>query len=413
MSNTLWQHKSVSELIDGLTAGVSVRSSPGVEFGPAILKTSAVDRGRFVPSEAKTILAADLRRARCNPVGDSMILSRMNTPAMVGDVGYVAESWPELFLPDRLWMARARRRSGTSMRWLTYYFASEPGARELRGLATGTSGSMKNIPKDRILNLDIATPPPAEQRAIASALADTDALIETLEVLLAKKRNVKQGMMQELLTGRVRLPGHTGPWEECPAGDIGYFKGGSGFPTRYQGKTSGQYPFFKVSDMNSAGNELFMSAANNYISDGVQRQIGANVMPAGAIVFAKVGAAVFLERKRILLAPSCIDNNMSAFVVDAGRADVRFVHYALTNFPMASLVATGALPSLNGRQLRSILLAIPTDLGEQAAIARVLADADSEIAALQRRLQSVCDLKTGMMQELLTGRTRLPVEAAS
>lgn len=82
------------------------------------------------------------------------------------------------------------------MRWLTYYFASEPGARKLRSLATGTSGSMKNTPKDRILNLEITVPMAREQRAIAAALADVDALIETLRRFIAKKRDVKLGRLE-------------------------------------------------------------------------------------------------------------------------------------------------------------------------------------------------------------------------
>ncbi|MEB4132853.1 restriction endonuclease subunit S [Mycobacterium ulcerans] len=165
--------------------------------------------------------------------------------------------------------------------------------------------------------------------------------------------------------------------------------------------------------MNKAGNQLFMTSANNYISEPQRKQIGAIVMPTGAIVFAKVGAAVFLERKRILAQPSCIDNNMAAFMPDTSSADVRFVYYVLTNFPMASLVATGALPSLNGRQLRSIPLSMPTDLDEQRALARVLTDADAEIDVLRTRVDKARAAKIGVMQELLTGRTRLPVEATS
>src|SRR5581483_6575407 len=108
-------------------------------------------------------------------------------------------------------------------------------------------------------------------------------------------------------------------------------------------------------------------------------------MPSGAIVFAKVGAAVFLERKRILRAPSCIDNNIAAFVPHDASHDLNFLYYALVHFPFGSLVATGALPSLNGKQLRSISLRLPSDVSEQEAIARVLQDADGEISVLERR----------------------------
>ena len=120
-------------------------------------------------------------------------------------MGYVNETRLDLFLPDRLWLARSKRGASTDMRWLTYYFASEPGARQLRGLATGTSGSMKNIPKDRIFALEIDVPNEFEQRSIASALATVDELIESLQRAIAKKQAIKQGMMQQLLTGRIRL----------------------------------------------------------------------------------------------------------------------------------------------------------------------------------------------------------------
>ncbi len=242
---------------------------------------------------------------------------------------------------------------------------------------------------------------------------DSDRLTRALELMIAKKRAIKQGMMQQLLTGKIRLPGFTEVWEELHAGDIGQFKGGSGFPVRFQGSKSGKFPFFKVSDMNNEGNELFMSGAKNYISESQRKQMGAVLMPKQAIVFAKVGAAVFLERKRILTESSCIDNNMAALILDDTRADVRFIYHMLTNFPMGSLVATGALPSLNGRQLRSIPVSLPTDLDEQREIAAVLGDADAEISALRNRLGKAQAVKTGMVQELLTGRSHLAIKNAA
>lgn len=192
------------------------------------------------------------------------------------------------------------------------------------------------------------------------------------------------------------------------AGDLGTFRGGSGFPVRYQGQKSGELPFFKVSDMNNDGNELFMSRANNYISEAQRKTLGAVRVPAQAIVFAKVGAAVFLERKRILTQDSCIDNNMAAFIVDKSKIDVRFAHYLLTAFALSDLVAVGALPSLNGRQLRSIPLLVPTDLAEQRRIVATLADADELISTIERLIAKKRAIKQGMMQQLLAGRTRLP-----
>lgn len=192
------------------------------------------------------------------------------------------------------------------------------------------------------------------------------------------------------------------------AGDLGTFRGGSGFPVKHQGRNSGDLPFFKVSDMNSAGNELFMSRANNYVSESRRKSLGAVRIPAGAIVFAKVGAAVFQERKRILAQDSCIDNNLCAFIVNEHVIDVRFAHYLLTAFKMSDLVAVGALPSLNGGQLRSIPLLVPEELSNQRRIVAALKSADDLIETLEHLIAKKQAIKQGLMQQLLTGRTRLP-----
>jgi type I restriction enzyme S subunit len=192
------------------------------------------------------------------------------------------------------------------------------------------------------------------------------------------------------------------------AGDVGYFKGGNGFPVRYQGARGGALPFFKVSDMSNLSNGVFMTQAKNYVSETQRRQIGAARFPAGAIVFAKVGAAVFLERKRILAQDSCIDNNMAGLIVDQNTADVRYIYYQLCNFKMSSLVATTALPSLNGSQLRMVPVFLPPTLEEQQRVAQLLSDADRLIESLERLLAKKQMIKRGMMQQLLTGMARLP-----
>jgi type I restriction enzyme S subunit len=101
-----------------------------------------------------------------------------------------------------------------------------------------------------------------------------------------------------------------------------------------------------------------------------------------------------------------LDNNMAAFVLDEGRAYYRFIHYVLLNTKLGDLVSTTALPSLSGRMLSAIEFDLPP-LPEQIAIAEVLSDMDTELAALEQRRDKTRALKQGMMQELLTGRTRL------
>ena len=135
-----------------------------------------------------------------------------------------------------------------------------------------------------------------EQRAIAEVLSDVDGLLNALEALIAKKQAIKQSVMQQLLTAKTRLPGFSGAWERGILADFGVFQSGSGFPLAFQGHQSGDYPFFKVSDLSGQGNQLFMNKANHYISEDVRRKLGAIRLEPGSIVFAKIGAAIFLEQ---------------------------------------------------------------------------------------------------------------------
>lgn len=294
--------------------------------------------------------------------------------------------------------------------FLQYFFQSDDFKHQIDEHLGATINQITN---GSLNSFRVALPGRLEQAEIVGRLRDIDGLIAKLNRLVEKKQYIKQGMMQTLLTGTARLPGFTSQWRSVSAGEVGSFKGGSGFPVRYQGGRSGEFPFFKVSDMNNDGNELLMRTARHHINESVRKRMGAVVMPKNAIVFAKVGAAIFLERKRILSQRSCIDNNMAAFTLDPAQADVRFVHYLLSSFQMSSLVATTAMPSLNGVQLRSIPLSLPADLGEQRAIAAVLGDMDADLEYLDSRLVKAKAIKRGMMQELLTGRTRLPIKESA
>ena len=245
-----------------------------------------------------------------------------------------------------------------------------------------------------------------EQEAIAEALSDADAAIESIDALIAKKRDVKQATMQQLLTGRTRLPGFTTDWKEVRLGEVGSLRGGTGFPLRFQGRKSGGVPFYKVSDMNLPGNEIRMYDSNNWISVGDSRVLGAAPFPKGSIVFAKVGAAVFLERKRILTRHSCIDNNMMAIIPDVSWMDVRFLHFALQMVRFGDLVSATSLPAINASGVAGVSLAMPA-LNEQEAIAEVLSAMDDELEALTEQVSKLQMVKDGMMQDLLTGKVRL------
>ena len=203
-----WDVVALDYLIKTLDAGVSVNSAEEKSCLPhekSILKTSCVFSGDFVPGECKPIIPGDISRAKLNPRKSAIIISRMNTPALVGECGYVDRDYPYLFLPDRLWMTRPDENKTYHSRWLAFLLSFSSFNKAIKDCATGTSGSMKNISKNSLLSIKISLPIREEQQAIATILSDMDLEIGAIETKLTKARQLKQGMMHELLTGRIRL----------------------------------------------------------------------------------------------------------------------------------------------------------------------------------------------------------------
>ena len=151
---------------------------------------------------------------------------------------------------------------------------------------------------------------------------------------------------------------------------------------------------------------MFMENSNHWISDDIKKQLSATAFPRHSVVFAKIGAAIFLERKKILVRPSCIDNNMMAYVFKRPDVEPVFFYYRFLTIVLGKLVSATALPSLNGRDIAALTFGFPSLL-EQAAIAKILSDMDSDLAAMEAKRDKAINIKQGMMQELLTGRIRL------
>lgn len=188
-------------------------------------------------------------------------------------------------------------------------------------------------------------------------------------------------------------------WEAASFGDLCKFSGGSAFKEKYQGKGSGDYPFIKVSDMNIEGNQRFITKANHWIDQVTRLEAKVKLFPKPAVVFAKVGAALLLNRRRILTRETAIDNNMMAAIpFEDGH---NFLYYALQEVDLGEIVQGGAVPSVNQAQMEDIPVLIPP-LPEQQKIASILSSVDTVIETTRAQIDKLKDLKTGMMQELLT-----------
>jgi type I restriction enzyme, S subunit len=202
-----WEVKRLGDLISSMSGGVSVNSEnkPKLSGEYGVLKTSAVSKGQFFPSENKVILKSEHKRAKINPKIDSIIISRMNTLALVGESGYIDGNYLDLFLPDRLWQIEVNDRNFTNVKWLSFILTNSDTRRAISYAATGTSGSMKNISKPNLLSIKIPFPTKKEQDLISTAISQVGSTIKTQQKRLQKEQQLKKALMQDLLTGKVRV----------------------------------------------------------------------------------------------------------------------------------------------------------------------------------------------------------------
>lgn len=270
-----------------------------------------------------------------------------------------------------------------------------------------TGNGQPNLNTGLIGNIPIPLPPSfAEQQEIAEALSDTDALIESLEQLLAKKRQIKQGAMQELLTGQKRLPGFRGEWKSAALGAIGEFFKGSGI-TRDEAQ-SGSLPCVRYGEIYTTHNDYIRN-----FQSWISREIAgkATRIQRGDLLFAGSG-----ETKEEIGKCIAFLDDIEAYaggdivILRPREFDSLFLGYALNTAEMnrqkASRGQGDAVVHIGAPALAQITIRAPF-VEEQTAIATVLSDMDADLSALEAKLAKARQIKQGMMQELLTGRIRL------
>lgn len=280
-------------------------------------------------------------------------------------------------------------------------------------LKDAEGGAQPNVSGRSIENIFIPLPPLPEQKKIAEILSIVDEAIEKKKEAIEKTKELKKGLMQELLTRGIghikfketdigKIPEE---WELVNLNKIGKLKGGGGFPEKYQGYTDKEYLFIKVSDMNLPQNDIYIKKSLNTIDEEILKKLGCNLFPKDSIIFAKVGAALLLNRRRILTSASCIDNNMMGLIVNREN-DPKFYFYILQRIDFAKYVFPGALPSVNQSVLGNIRVVRPSKT-EQNKIVQKITSIDEKIEAEIKQNEKLQVVRKGLMQVLLTGKIRV------
>ncbi len=263
-------------------------------------------------------------------------------------------------------------------KWFYWYFANKDLTLHLTRQGAGRFKLTKNTLKQILC----AIPPLEEQTAIAEVLSDTDALIENLENQIAKKKAIKQGTMQQLLTGKKRLPGFRGEWEVKKFKNLSTLEYGSSLESK-------EYDNFS---------ESFVYGTSGIIGNSFK--------------FLSVGESVVIGRKGTINKPIYIPKQQKFWVIDTAfylksEENIQYLFYLLSNIDFSKYNESTGVPSLNRNTFYEILVLIPNSIAEQTAIAEILSDMDSEIEVLEEKCEKYKKIKQGMMQQLLTGKIRL------
>jgi type I restriction enzyme S subunit len=356
---------------------------------------TALDGNKYLNSTARTITAEGLAAsvAEVVPAFSVVMTSRatigecaINTVPLATNQGF------KNFVPFE----------NTDVEYLYYLLGTQK-----QGFLRLCGGStFLEIGKSQLAGYEVCLPAStAEQRAIATALGDVDALLGTLDRLIAKKHNLKQAAMQQLLTGQTRLPGFSGAWKVQPLNDIVSIPITDG-PHLTPTFLRDGVPFLSVNNL--VDNKLDFSTVR-FISRADHEEFAKKCRPRhGDILFGKAASV-----GQVALIDTDVELNIwspLALIRVGPSASARFVVFALQTHNVRRQIALLTNASSQGNigmsDIGRIAIPLPT-VPEQTAIATSLSDMDAQIEALEARRSKTRDLKQAMMQELLTGKTRL------
>jgi type I restriction enzyme S subunit len=399
-----WEFISLKRIIAKLDAGVSVNSEERQiflgEFG--ILKTSSVTNSKFNPNEHKTIVTKEIKKAKVAPKADHIIISRMNTPELVGASAYVEKSYPYLFLPDRLWQIELASNYKTLSKLLSYILTSKRIRSKISSIATGTSNSMKNISKSALFNIKILLPPLPEQRKIADILSTWDRAVDKMEKLIEAKTTYKKALMQQLLTGKMRFKEFENEkWRESKLkAFFTYFS-----KKKVHGKD--------LTILSCTKNQGIIAQADRFSKRIASKDLSRyKVVEKGDLIYDPMllwdASISFLKNfDRGVISPAYFTFKFNfekgikeyfEFFLDS--------HYMREHYKSISRGTNVRRKKAPHVDFLSIKIIVPS-IDEQQKIASALGAADEEIRLLRQQLDAVKNQKKGLMQKLLTGQIRV------
>jgi type I restriction enzyme S subunit len=392
-----WDYICLGEISDIKTGpfGSALHAKDYVDVGTPIITVehlgeySIVHRNLpLVSNEDKTRLSSYILRV------NDIVFSRVGSVDRNSIVTSEEDGW---LFSGRLLRIRPDK-SRVYPKYLSFHFHYEPAKQLIRNISVGQT--MASLNTKLLTSFSVVLPPLPEQQAIATALSDMDNLINSLTKLIDKKKNIKQGAMQELLTGKRRLEGFSGEWEKKSVFEFGVITTGSTPSTSNEKYWGGGIPWITPTDINEKKN-IYSSERKltEYGLDAV-RKLDANTVLITCIAS--------LGKNAILRKNGACNQQINAITPSKDfNPDYIYYLFEVNKQYLISKAGITATSIVSKSEFSLMEFVVPPKLKEQTAIANILSDMDAEIEALEQKLSKFKSIKQGMMQELLTGRIRL------
>ena len=284
--------------------------------------------------------------------------------------------------------------------FLGYFLNSSVYHNQLLPLMQGLK--VLSISKTAIGDTVIKYPSYDEQEKIVKSLAGVDDLIGALDESIAKKQQIKEGLMQQLLTGKIRLPGFNEEWRSCKLKELAEMYSGGTPSSKEPRFYGGDIPFLSISDMTSSGKYIY-STEKTITKLGLENS-SARVFPAGTLMYAMYASLGKCSISRI---ETAISQAILGFIL-SDKIDKMYLyyHFCFIEEQVKNMGQTGTQSNLSKALVEQFTIPVP-ELAEQGAIADVLSTIDDDIFEIELKRDKYLSIKQGMMQELLTGETRL------
>jgi len=408
-----WSESSLAE-VGRCLRGVSY--DPGLDLSDVenattvrLLRSNNVQDSRLILSDIQIVSRSRVSDEQYLRPHDIVLCMANGSRALVGKSGLYVKPETGTYTFGAFMGCFRTEQTKAVPRFVRFLFLTKQYQDAINNLLAGSA--INNLSPASVESLRFQMPPLAEQWAIAEALSDADALVESLDALIAKKRDMKQAAMQQLLTGRTRLPGFKQIWERACLGDLGEISG-AGVDKKIE---AGELPVrlvnyldvYRKSKLSSSDLTQWVSARHDQLRRCEVRKGDVFFTPTSEVPGDICNSAVAIQD-----IPDAVYSYHLVRLRLQDNWDLRFRAYAFGSkdfMDQATRAAEGSgtryvvtLP-----RFRALSIRFPVDLLEQGAIGAVLSDMDSEIDALVAQREKAELVKQGMMQELLSGRVRL------